>query len=128
MKKLGLILLLGVSALLTNTAAAQNVAPVLDVAPEYPVSAVRREIDGFVTVRFDIDQDGKPHNIEIVEASPARLFNSAVRTAIKRSSFELADGVTSTRVERTYVFDHTAVNNLANRFNFMESAPNVAAN
>jgi TonB family protein len=128
MKKLGLLLLLGTSALTANIAIAEDIVPVLDVAPEYPVVALRRDISGHVVVRFDVDEDGKAQNISIVEASPERIFNGAVRVALKRSTFTTSDSISSTSFERTYHFNQSADNDLANRFNFMEGAPQLATN
>ncbi len=128
MKKLGLILLLSTSALTANGAMAENIVPVLDVAPEYPEAALRRDISGHVVVRFDVDESGKAQNISIVEASPERIFNGAVRVALKRSTFTASDDISSTSFERTYHFNQSADNDLANRFNFMEGAPQLATN
>tara|TARA_R110000772_G_scaffold210370_4_gene320909 strand:+ start:392 stop:781 length:390 start_codon:yes stop_codon:yes gene_type:complete len=129
MKKISLILLISLSAMISNLALADsNVEALLDIQPEYPQSALRRDLSGHVVVRFDIDSNGKAHNISIVEASPARIFNSAVRVALKRSIFSTSND-SSASFERTYNFNLTAnESDLANRFNFMEEAPQLAAN
>lgn len=130
MKKLGLAILLSTSALTTNLAMAGNIEPVMDVAPVYPEAALRRDISGHVVVRFDVDESGKARNITIVEANPARIFNGAVRSALKRSTFSASSSksASSTSFERTYHFSQSADDDLANRFNFMERAPQLAAN
>ncbi len=130
MKKIGLILLLSASALTTNFAIAENIAPLLDVAAEYPEAALRRDISGHDVVRFDVDGNGKAQNISIVEASPPRIFNGAVKIALKRSTFSSSNSIntSSTSFERTYHFIQSADNDLANRFNFMEGAPQLAIN
>lgn len=129
MKKLGFILLFGASALMTNTAVA-DITPVVDVAPNYPEAALRRDITGHVVVQFDVDSNGKARNITIVDASPKRIFNGAVRTALMRSTFELSDNDSLGRFQRTYHFDQNAdtANLEENRFNFMEVAPQMASN
>lgn len=128
MKKLGLILLFGVSALTTNFAMAENVVPTIDIAPKYPQSALRRETTGYVVVRFDVNDNGRAANISIVESNPPNIFNSSVRTAVMRSTFAIIDPSSSTSVERTYHFDTSIDNDLTNRFNFMEEAPQLATN
>lgn len=128
MKKLGLLLLLSASALTANFAFAENIVPVLDVVPEYPEAALRRDLSGHVVVRFDVDESGKAQNISIVEASPERIFNGAVRVALKRSTFTTSEDISSTSFERIYHFNQSADNDLANRFNFMEGAPQLATN
>jgi TonB family protein len=127
MKKIGLILLFSASTFAAHFAAA-DIIPVLDVAPEYPQAALRRDVSGHVIVRFDVNENGKAHNITIVNANPERIFNDAVRTALKRSTFSVTDGASSSSFERTYYFDQAANNNMANRFNFMEEAPSLASN
>lgn len=127
MKIIGIILLLYSSAFMTSSAAAENVVPVIDISPEYPQSALRREASGYVVVRFEVNEEsGKAQNITIVEANPERIFNSSVKTALRRSIFELKDGSVSNSVERVYHFDHSTDSNMTNRFNFMEEAPQVA--
>lgn len=129
MKKIGLILLFSASALMANFAIAEeNIAPVLDIAPEYPNSALRRNISGHVVVRFDVDENGKAQNIDVVDASPARIFNNTVRIALKRSTFSTSGDSSSASFERTYHFNQSSNNDLANRFNFMEEAPQLASN
>lgn len=135
MKKIGFLLLLSVSVLTTNFAMAEdtvsvNSVPVIDVAPEYPQAALRRDISGYVVVRFNVDGSGKAQNISIVEANPARIFNGTVKIALKRSTFASSTDIDnpSTSFERTYHFIQSADNDLANRFNFMEGAPQLATN
>ena len=129
MKKLGLILLFSASALISNIATA-DITPVVDVTPEYPQAALRRDITGHVVVQFDVDANGKARNITIVDARPARIFNGAVRTALMRSTFKLNNDDSLARFQRTYHFDqNTDTANLEdNRFNFMEVAPQMASN
>ncbi|MAM70114.1 MAG: hypothetical protein CMP91_03080 [Gammaproteobacteria bacterium] len=104
MKKIGLFLLACSSVFAVNMVQAENVTPVVDVSPEYPESALRREAAGYVVVRFDV-RDGKAHNISIVEAEPARLFDSAVHTALIRSTFEVeGDATEAANIERVYRF------------------------
>jgi len=127
MKNIGLIMLISFSTFAANFASA-DVIPVLDIAPEYPQAALRRDISGHVVVRFDVNENGKAHNITIVNASPERIFNDAVRTALRRSTFTVTDSNPSTSFERAYYFDQAAESDLANRFNFMEEAPSLASN
>jgi len=79
-------LLLGV----VTPAAAQDYSPVKthDVAPEYPRSALRKEIEGWVDLRLTISPDGKVEDIEIVAAEPRRVFERAAIRAATRWEFE----------------------------------------
>ncbi|WP_336193178.1 TonB family protein [Providencia stuartii] len=57
-------------------------------APAYPERARRLGKDGYVKVRYDIDEDGRVTNIEFVEASPKGLFERDVKRAMNRWAFE----------------------------------------
>ena len=46
-------------------------------APTYPIEAARNKIEGSVVMTFDVDETGKPVNIEVVNATPKDLFNQA---------------------------------------------------
>lgn len=112
MKKLGLLFFAGMSVFAVDMASAETmVTPVVDVSPEYPDAALRREAAGYVVVRFDVSEDGKAQNISIIEASPERLFNNSVRTALLRSTFEVEGDKGATNIQRTYRFSPPTVNN-----------------
>lgn len=54
------------------------------VPPQYPQRALRRNIEGSVTVQFVVQRDGqvKPGSIQIVKANPKHIFDNAVKRAI----------------------------------------------
>lgn len=54
------------------------------VAPEYPPKALRRNIEGQVSVRFDVFADGSTGNIAIVGHSSTSVFDAAVIAAVQR--------------------------------------------
>ncbi len=56
--------------------------------PQYPPSALMREIEGYVNVRFDVATDGTVHNAEVIDAKPSRIFNSAAVAAVSRWRFQ----------------------------------------
>ncbi|NVD06734.1 TonB family protein [Vibrio sp. JPW-9-11-11] len=61
-----------------------ELVPVYRVDPDYPPKAVQRGIEGYVTLRFDIDQDGVPFDIEVLQAKPKRIFDRSAIRALKR--------------------------------------------
>lgn len=81
----------------------QDVSVIRDVRPAFPDSALRRMTDGYVVVQFDVSDNGKAHNIRIVESHPERTFDGAVATAIRRSRFDVDTEVSD--LERVYRFD-----------------------
>ena len=68
--------------------AAAQPALVKQVAPEYPRGAERRSIEGQVTLNFDITDDGKVANVEVVDATPAGVFDKAAQKALEQWRFE----------------------------------------
>ncbi len=112
MKRLVLFLFAGISAFTANLALAENIVkPVLDVTPEYPEAALRRDASGYVVVRFDVSVEGKAENISVIEASHERLFDSAVKSALLRSTFEVEGQESAVNIERTYRFTPLRENN-----------------
>lgn len=45
--------------------------------PKYPIKAARNRIEGYAKLEFDISPDGHPININVIEAYPSEIFNSA---------------------------------------------------
>ncbi len=66
---------------------------IVRVAPEYPTIMSARGVEGFVTVRFDVDADGRTANISVVESSHSGFERAAVRAAEKfRYRPQIVDG------------------------------------
>lgn len=56
--------------------------------PMYPHYAMVNRIEGFVEVKYDVDDDGKVTNIRITKSKPHRLFNSSVISAMTKWHYE----------------------------------------
>lgn len=56
---------------------------IVKVAPDYPMSASARGLEGFVTVQFDVNADGGVDNVEIVAASHPVFERAAVDAAYR---------------------------------------------
>lgn len=67
-----------------------QVAPTNRVNPTYPSRAQRRGMEGFVEVAFVIRRDGSvdSSSIQVTNAQPRQVFESAAREAIARWRFE----------------------------------------
>jgi len=68
------------------------------VAPEYPRGAERRGIEGSVRVSYSVSPAGEVINAEVVEATPAGVFDRAALSAVQSWRFapaaEQTDGHT----------------------------------
>lgn len=57
------------------------------VAPEFPRSAQRRGVTGFVDIAFDINTDGTTAAIEVVQSEPGSVFNDSAVDAVRQWRF-----------------------------------------
>ncbi|MEI8671014.1 energy transducer TonB [Vibrio sp. SA48] len=64
------------------------------VEPVYPAKALKRGVEGFVTLSFSIDEMGKVTNIKVVEAKPVRMFEREAIQAVKKWKYQpqIVDG------------------------------------
>ena len=62
--------------------------PLFVVQPIYPLSAVMREIDGFVIVKFSVRENGTVANPTIVQSEPEVLCDDAALSAASRFKFK----------------------------------------
>ncbi|MGY1425921.1 TonB family protein [Lysobacter sp. A289] len=70
-----------------------------DAAPRYPLSALRRGIEGHVQVAFTIKPDGSVSAPRLLSANPEGVFDEAAIAAARRWRFEPgATAVTTNRV------------------------------
>ncbi len=58
------------------------------IPPVYPLRAQRRGIEGWVKVRFLVDEQGRVGHISILEAEPANIFNKSVRQCVSKWCFK----------------------------------------
>ncbi len=72
----------------------QQALPLHRVEPSYPARALQRGIEGYVIMKFTIDQTGKPTEIEVVEAEPKRIFERDAMRALRNWKYQpkLVDG------------------------------------
>lgn len=55
--------------------------------PDYPRRAYLMDIEGWVKLQFQINENGKPINISVVGGEPKNVFDKAGIKAVKRSRF-----------------------------------------
>jgi len=61
-----------------------EVTRLIEVAPNYPQAALDAGTEGFVEVRFTVNPDGTVASTEVVESSPAGVFDAAALAAVNR--------------------------------------------
>ncbi|ENM5880490.1 energy transducer TonB [Vibrio metoecus] len=72
----------------------QQVMPLHRVEPNYPAKALQRGVEGYVTLRFNIDELGKTRDIEVVDANPKRYFEREAMLALRNWKYQpkMVDG------------------------------------
>ncbi|MFO7860492.1 MAG: energy transducer TonB [Desulfosalsimonas sp.] len=66
----------------------QPLTAVSRTPPTYPMRAKRRDIEGWVKVRFVVDKQGKVGEVTILEQEPDGVFDKAVRNCVSRWRFK----------------------------------------
>lgn len=66
----------------------QQAMPLYRVDPNYPAKARKRRAEGFVIIKFNIDPQGKPVDLEIIDANPKRLFEQEAIKALKQWRYQ----------------------------------------
>ncbi len=61
-----------------------NWEPSTRVDPTFPDEARQKGIEGYVLLRLDIDETGKPENLEVVKAEPRNMFESDAKKAVRK--------------------------------------------
>ncbi|WP_404393928.1 TonB family protein [Pseudoalteromonas phenolica] len=72
--------------------------PVKVISPQYPAMSKKMQHEGYVTMQFDIDTNGKPINIEIIEQQPQRIFNREAIRAFKQWRYPANNPLTAQKV------------------------------
>jgi protein TonB len=68
--------------------------PLFRGSPEYPESALRKKLEGWVRLSFTVDAKGQVKAAKVVEAEPARVFDRAALSALATWRYKphLTDG------------------------------------
>jgi TonB family protein len=76
------------TALQTNVVSASTLKKVRMTAPQYPESARKRGVEGWVEVAFTVMPNGSVDDVEVRNASPADVFDDAAVRAVRQWRFE----------------------------------------
>ena len=94
------------AAAATRENAPVKLVPVSREAPEFPREAIAQGVEsGTVKARLTIDAQGNVTGVDIIDASPHRVFDRAVRSALARWQFQPGSAGRSTTVDVAFKRD-----------------------
>lgn len=73
---------------IAQVSSSQQAMPLYRVDPNYPAKARKRRAEGFVIIKFNIDPQGKPIDLEVIDANPKRLFEQEALKALKQWRYQ----------------------------------------
>ena len=76
------------TALQTNIVSAASLKRVRMTSPQYPESARKRGIEGWVELAFTVMPNGSVDDVEVRNASPANVFDDSAVRAVRQWRFE----------------------------------------
>jgi TonB family protein len=71
-----------------NVVSASTLKRTKMVAPVYPSSALKKGIEGWVEVQFNVTQNGTVEDVQVRNSSPAEVFDDAAVKAVRQWRFE----------------------------------------
>ncbi|MGF1762901.1 energy transducer TonB [Aliivibrio kagoshimensis] len=66
----------------------QQAIPLYQVEPKYPPRALKRGMQGYVTLAFNIDEQGRTQDITVVEVEPSQIFVRSAIRALKKTKYQ----------------------------------------
>ncbi|RYV01974.1 energy transducer TonB [Shewanella sp. OPT22] len=84
--------------------------PVLKYSPvsEYPTSAAKKGIGGWVKLKFDVNEKGRPVNIVVLDSKPLKTFDKVAKKTLSNWRYlpKVVNGipVVAQKLETTLTF------------------------
>ncbi len=85
---LGAQLVQGSGETMMEVMMASELTPLSRLPPQYPPTALMRELEGYVEVVFDVMEDGTVQNAVVLNSQPPRVFDRAATNAVSRWRFQ----------------------------------------
>lgn len=65
-----------------------DATPIVRINPRYPPAAARDGLEGWVMLRFTIDETGGVTDVEVINSEPRRVFDQEARRALLRWKYK----------------------------------------
>lgn len=77
-----------------------STVPLVRIEPQYPRKAAMAGTEGWVLLKFDINEQGSVANVEVIDAQPRRTFDREARNALLKWKYKprLVDGKPTVQV------------------------------
>lgn len=84
-----------------------DATPIFRQEPKFPTKAARDGIEGWVQLKFDINELGNVENVSVIDASPKRIFDREARKALKKWRYnpKVVDGKAIKQIGLTVQLD-----------------------
>ncbi len=72
----------------------REVMPLVRIEPQYPRKAAMAGKEGWVQLKFDVNETGAVENVSIIKANPPRLFDQSAKRALLKWKYQpkIVDG------------------------------------
>ena len=81
------------------------------VIPEYPSSAITKQVEGHVTLSFDVNENGQPTNIDVVNFKGSKYFIRSSINALEQTRFVANQNTANMKTRYDYSLDAYAESN-----------------
>lgn len=68
----------------TDNGPLSGLVPISQLQPQYPRAEAAKSIEGWVSLRFEVRQDGTVGNVRVLNGSPRGVFDQAAIKAVQR--------------------------------------------
>ena len=66
----------------------QEALPKVVVSPKYPLDALMNNVEGYVVLLFDVNANGSPENIRVIDSKPEGVFVKSILNVIEQWQFK----------------------------------------
>lgn len=84
-----------------------DATPIFRQEPKFPTKAARDGIEGWVQLKFDINELGNVENVSVINAQPKRIFDREAKKALKKWRYnpKVVDGKAIKQIGLTVQLD-----------------------